>query len=39
MVKRLRFLPAWLPMRRGLQNIQCDWRAWDIGWNANMSQN
>lgn len=34
MVTRLRFLAAWLPMRRGLHNIHSDWHAWDIGWNA-----
>lgn len=32
MVKRLRFLAAWLAMRRGLRDIQNDWHAWDIGW-------
>ena len=36
MVKRLRFLAAWLPMRRGLRNIQSDWRAWDFSWNAGL---
>lgn len=34
MTKQLKFLAAWLPMRRGLDNIHSDWRAWNIGWNA-----
>lgn len=38
MIKRLRFLEAWLPMCRGLRNIHGDWRAWDIGWRAATSQ-
>jgi hypothetical protein len=38
MVRRLRFLAAWLLMRRGLNNIQSDWHAWDIGWTAGRCQ-
>jgi len=38
MVKRLRFLAAWLPMSRGLHNIHNDWHAWNIGWNPGTRQ-
>lgn len=38
MVKRLRFLAAWLTMGRGLHSIHSDWHAWDIGWNAGRRQ-
>lgn len=38
MVSRLRFLAAWLPMRRALHDIQSDWHAWDIGWNNGRRQ-